>query len=94
MENKLISLYSKWLKKYPIISIEDGLAEDDWLNWELLTKEYSDKCLLVGDDLFVTNYERLQKGLDLEVGNSILIKSNQIGTVTETIQTIKIGSKK
>lgn len=90
---KLIALYGRWLKKYPFVSIEDGLAEDDWIHWESLTAKYASKTLLVGDDLFVTNYERLQKGLAHKVGNAILIKPNQIGTVTETIQTIKLAQK-
>jgi len=90
---KLITLYGTWLKKYPFVYIEDGLAEDDWTNWESLTAKYAHKTLLVGDDLFVTNYERLQKGIVHNVGNAILIKPNQIGTVTETIQTIKLAQK-
>lgn len=89
----LISLYKKWIKKYPLILVEDGLSEDDWGNWQLQSKKISNKILQVGDDLFVTNYERLQKGIELGVANSILIKLNQIGTVSETISAIKLAQK-
>jgi len=78
-------------RKYPIISIEDGMYEDDWKGWEYLTKAIGDKVQLVGDDLFVTNVERLQKGIDMGVANSILIKVNQIGTLTETINAINLA---
>lgn len=90
---KLIATYKKWIDKYSLISIEDGLAEDDWQGWQKLTTELGDKTLLVGDDLFVTNQERLQKGVENKVANSILIKLNQIGTVTETIQTVIAAQK-
>jgi enolase len=89
----LINLYAKWQKKYHLISIEDGLAEDDWQNWHKLTKRLGASCLLVGDDLFVTNEERLQKGINLHVANTILIKPNQIGTLTETMVTIYLAKK-
>lgn len=79
--------------KYPIISIEDGLAEEDWDSWKELTQSIGKKIQLVGDDLFVTNIERLQKGIDLNVANSILIKPNQIGTLTETLNTIELAKK-
>jgi len=87
-----IAYYQQLSKDYPIVSIEDGLAEEDWDSWQLLTKELG-KIQLVGDDLFVTNPSRLQKGIDLGVGNAILIKLNQIGTVTETLQTIALGDR-
>ena len=80
-------------EKYPIISIEDGLAEEDWDGWKKLTDKLGDKIQLVGDDLFVTNIKRLQKGLDLKVSNSILIKLNQIGTLTETLDAIELAKK-
>lgn len=90
---KLISVYEKWVKKYSIISIEDGLAEDDWDNWWILSRRLGGKICLVGDDLFVTNMERLKMGIDRKVANSILIKLNQIGTLTETIDCIKLAQK-
>ena len=80
-------------EKYPLISIEDGLAEEDWENWKKLTDRIGDKVQLVGDDLFVTNTKRLQKGLDMGVANSILIKLNQIGTLTETLDAIELAKK-
>lgn len=89
----MISLYKLWLQRYPIISIEDALAEDDWEGFVMLTKALGKEVQLVGDDLFVTNKERLQKGIDFKVCNSILIKLNQIGTVTETIETIELAKK-
>ena len=88
---EMITLYADWVNKYPIVSIEDGLAEDDWAGYELLTQTIGAKTQLVGDDLFVTNVERLQQGIDRKVCNSILIKLNQIGTVTETIEAIKLA---
>lgn len=87
--SQLISLYEGWLKKYPIISIEDGVAEDDWDSWKELTQRLGDKIQLVGDDLFVTNTKRLERGIDMGVANSILIKVNQIGTLTETMACIE-----
>ncbi|MDR2387397.1 MAG: phosphopyruvate hydratase, partial [Deltaproteobacteria bacterium] len=89
----MIKLYADWLKKYPIKSIEDGLAEDDWSGWAKLTAELGASVQLVGDDIFVTNTTRLAKGIEEKVGNSILIKVNQIGTVTETLETIKLAHK-
>ena len=80
-------------EKYPLISIEDGLAEEDWDSFKKLTDRLGDKVQLVGDDLFVTNIERLQKGLDLKVANSILIKLNQIGTLTETLAAINLAKE-
>ena len=90
---QLVGFYGELVSKYPIISIEDGLAEDDWKGWEILTRQLGDQIQLVGDDLFVTNTERLQKGIDQQITNSILIKLNQIGTVTETIETVKLAQK-
>jgi len=84
----MIQFYHDWIERYPIISLEDGLAEDDWEGWGALTRELGNKVQLVGDDLFVTNPQRLQRGIDSGVGNSILIKVNQIGTLTETLETI------
>jgi enolase len=80
-------------QKYPIISVEDGLAEEDWDSWKILTDRIGDKIQLVGDDLFVTNIERLQKGIKTMTANAILIKPNQIGTLTETLETIKLAKK-
>jgi len=90
---KLIKLYQSWKKKYQLLLVEDGLAEDDWSNWQILTKRLGQRLLLVGDDLFVTNQERLQRGIELGVANTILIKPNQIGTVSETMQTIITAQK-
>lgn len=89
----LVELYRDWLSKYPIISIEDGVAEDDWEGWQKLTRELGDKMLLIGDDLFVTNIERLRMGLKERVANSILIKPNQVGSLSETVETIKFAQK-
>lgn len=88
---QLIDLYKKWIEKYPIISIEDGLAEEDWDGWKKLTDILGNKIQLVGDDLFVTNTKRLKKGIDMGVANSILIKLNQIGTITETLSAIEMA---
>ena len=87
----MIDYYKKIAEEYPIISIEDGLAEDDWDGWQALTKKLGDRVQLVGDDLFVTNTERLQMGIRKKVANSILIKLNQIGTVTETLRAIEMA---
>ncbi|MFA6922835.1 MAG: phosphopyruvate hydratase [Bacteroidales bacterium] len=89
----MVNLWKGWVNKYPIISIEDGLAEDDWDGWKLLTKTLGEKIQLVGDDLFVTNTERLQKGIDNDIANSILIKVNQIGTLTETINAVQLATQ-
>lgn len=88
---QMIDLYEAWSKKYPMISIEDGLAEDAWADWGEMTNRLGKKMLLIGDDLFVTNVERLQRGIDLGVANTILIKPNQIGTLSETIETIGLA---
>ena len=82
-------MYARWVKDYPIASIEDGMAEDDWKGWAMLTEAIGDRVQLVGDDLFVTNKKILQRGIDKGVANSILIKLNQIGSVTETLDTIQ-----
>ena len=89
----LTGLYYEWFRKYPIIYIEDGLAEDDWAGWQELNKELGSNIMLVGDDLFVTNLERLRKGLKERAANAILIKPNQVGTLTETISCIKLAKK-
>jgi enolase len=89
--DEMIAYWEAWVKKYPIISIEDGLAEDDWKSWAKLTKKMGGKIQLVGDDLFVTNVERLQKGIDSGVGNAILVKVNQIGTLTEAMDAIELA---
>ena len=87
----MIDMYTKWLEEYPIVSIEDGLAEDDWAGWAKLTAALGDRVQLVGDDIFVTNTERLGRGIAEDVGNAILIKLNQIGTVTETLEAIDLA---
>ena len=89
----MVEYWAKWVDKYPIISIEDGMAEDDWDGWKKLTEATGNKCQLVGDDLFVTNVKRLQEGIDKGIGNSILIKVNQIGTVTETIDAVQLAQR-
>jgi len=90
---EMVDYWAEWTRKYPIISIEDGMDEDDWLGWKLMTDKLGDHIQLVGDDLFVTNTERLQMGIEQGVANSILIKVNQIGTLTETIAAINMGRK-
>ena len=90
---EMIDFLAELVEKYPIVSIEDGLAEEDWENWKKLTDRLGDKIQLVGDDLFVTNIKRLQKGLDNKTANSILIKLNQIGTLTETLDAIELAKK-
>lgn len=90
---EMVELWKALVAKYPIISIEDGLAEEDWTGWQLLTKELGDKVQLVGDDLFVTNTDRLKKGIELKAGNAILIKVNQIGTLTETFNAIQLANR-
>jgi enolase len=87
----MVELYAKWMDEYPIVSIEDGLAEDDWDGWAHLTKTLGDRVQLVGDDLFVTNTERLARGIESGVANAILIKVNQIGTLTETLEAIDMA---
>ena len=90
---QMIDLYADWCEKYPIYSIEDGLAEGDWDGWKKLTERLGNKIQLVGDDLFVTNKAILKEGIDKGIGNSILIKVNQIGTLTETLDTIRLAHK-
>lgn len=90
---EMVDFWADWAAKYPIISIEDGMAEEDWEGWDMLTKRLSGKVQLVGDDLFVTNTERLKKGIKLGVANSILIKVNQIGTLTETLEAIETANR-
>ncbi|HEX9665573.1 MAG TPA: phosphopyruvate hydratase [Thermodesulfobacteriota bacterium] len=90
--DEVVDLYRNWINKYPIISIEDGMAEDDWTGWKILTKELGSKVQLVGDDIFVTNPTRLKKGIKEGIANSILIKVNQIGTLSETLEAMRIAS--
>lgn len=90
---EMVAYWENWVKNYPIISIEDGLAEDDWKSWKLITRRIGNKCQLVGDDLFVTNPERLKKGIESGVGNSILVKVNQIGTLSETLEAIRLAQR-
>lgn len=90
---EMVDLWASWVEKYPIISIEDGMAEDDWEGWKMLTDRIGDKVQLVGDDLFVTNTERLKMGISKKVANSILIKVNQIGTITETFEAIDMAKR-
>jgi enolase len=90
---QLVDLWEEWLSRYPIVSIEDGMAEDDWEGWSLLTKRLGDRVQLVGDDVFVTDRELLQRGIDEGVGNSILIKPNQIGTLTETLECVRVAHR-
>jgi enolase len=91
--DEMVRYWAKWARDYPIVSIEDGLAQDDWEGWAALTKELGDRIQLVGDDLFVTNVDRLERGIDLGVANSILIKVNQIGTVSETLDAIDLARR-
>jgi len=90
---QMVEMYADWVKKYPIVSIEDGLAEDDWAGWALQTKTLGDKIQLVGDDLFVTNVDRIARGIAEHSANSVLIKLNQIGSLTETISAIKMAQR-
>ena len=90
---EMVDYWVNWAKKYPIISIEDGMAEDDWKGWALMTQKLGDKIQLVGDDLFVTNVTRLQKGIDEHIANSILVKVNQIGSLTETINAVNLANR-
>ena len=90
---EMISLYEELALEYPLISIEDGLDEDDWDGWQELTNRLNEKMMLVGDDLFVTNVKRIRCGIDLHVANSVLIKVNQIGTLTEAMDAIELAQK-
>jgi enolase len=89
----MVAYWADWARQYPIVSLEDGLAENDWEGWKALTQELGQKIQLVGDDLFVTNTELLQKGIEEGAANSILIKLNQIGTVSETLEAIELGRR-
>ena len=89
---EMVTFYAELCEKYPIISIEDGMDENDWEGWKCLTEAIGDKVQLVGDDLFVTNTTRLQQGIDGQIGNAILIKVNQIGTLTETLDAIELAA--
>ncbi|OGH82410.1 MAG: phosphopyruvate hydratase [Candidatus Magasanikbacteria bacterium RIFOXYB1_FULL_40_15] len=91
--DKMIRVLSGWVNKYPIVSIEDALSEDDWENWTILTKKFGKELVLVGDDLFVTNSERIKQGIDKKAGNAVLIKLNQIGTLSETIDAVYLAKK-
>ena len=90
---EMVDFWKRWVDQYPVISIEDGMAEDDWDGWKLMTDALGDRCQLVGDDLFVTNVQRLQMGLDRKVANSILVKLNQIGTLSETIDAVNLATR-
>lgn len=90
---EMVDFWKEWVSKYPVISIEDGMDEDDWDGWKMLTDAIGDRCQLVGDDLFVTNVQRLQMGLDKGVANSILVKLNQIGSLTETIDAVNLATR-
>ena len=87
----MVDLWAEWVEAYPIVSIEDGLAEEDWEGWQALTKRIGDKVQLVGDDFFTTNPDRLRKGIKLKAANAVLIKPNQIGTLTETLEAMRIA---
>lgn len=89
--DELVQFWETWVRQYPIISIEDGMAEDDWDGWKALTEAVGDKCQIVGDDLFVTNVKRLQQGIDKNIANALLVKVNQIGTITETINAVTLA---
>ncbi len=89
--DQLVKYWESWVKKYPIVSIEDGMAEDDWAGWKNLTQTIGDQCQLVGDDLFVTNVTRIQTGIDKKIANGLLVKVNQIGTLTETINAVSLA---
>ena len=88
---QLVKYWESWVKQYPICSIEDGMAEDDWKGWKMLTEAVGSKCQLVGDDLFVTNVDRLERGIKESIGNGLLVKVNQIGTITETINAVSMA---
>ncbi|HEX9264803.1 MAG TPA: phosphopyruvate hydratase, partial [Candidatus Binatia bacterium] len=91
--DEMVNLYEDWVRQYPIVSIEDGFAEDDWEGWRVMTQALGKKIQLVGDDVFVTNRVRLQRGIDAGVANSILVKVNQIGSLTETLETMKLAKE-
>jgi enolase len=89
----MVAYWENWVNQYPIVSIEDGLAEDDWETWKLLTERLGQRIQLVGDDLFVTNPAILRRGIEMGVGNSILVKVNQIGTLSETLEAIRLAHR-
>jgi enolase len=89
----MVAMYAEWVRTYPIVVLEDGLAEDDWEGWKLLNRELGGAIELVGDDLFVTNVERIARGIAENVANAVLIKLNQIGTLTETIAAVEMARK-
>ena len=91
--SQMVDFWKDWTSKYPIVSIEDGLAEDDWAGWKMATEAIGDKVQLVGDDLFVTNTKRLSKGINEDIANSILVKVNQIGSLTETIEAVQLATR-
>jgi enolase len=90
----MVEYWARLVDEYPIVSIEDGMAEDDWDGWALLTSTIGDRVQLVGDDLFVTNAERLELGIERGVANSVLVKVNQIGTLTETLETVELATRR
>ena len=90
---ELVNYWASWVKQYPICSIEDGMAEDDWKGWKMLTEAVGSKCQLVGDDLFVTNVTRLERGVNEGIANGLLVKVNQIGTLTETINAVSMAQQ-
>ena len=90
---EMVAMWAGFVEKYPIISIEDGMGENDWEGWQLMTKTLGHKIQIVGDDLFVTNTERIRKGIELNAANSVLIKLNQIGTLTETLDAIQMAHR-
>ncbi len=90
---KMVDYWANWVEQYPIISLEDGMAENDWEGWEMLTKKLGQKVQLVGDDLFVTNTKILARGIKMGIANSILIKVNQIGTLTETLEAVEMATR-
>ena len=90
---QLVNYWASWVKQYPICSIEDGMAEDDWKGWKMLTEAVGSKCQLVGDDLFVTNVTRLERGINEGIAKGLLVKVNQIGTITETINAVSMAQQ-
>ena len=90
---RLVSLYKEWVEKYKIVSIEDGLAEEDWAGWQMMKERLPKNLMIVGDDLFATQVERLNKGIELKVGNAVIIKPNQVGTITEALETVKTAHR-
>jgi enolase len=89
----MVEMYAEWINKYPIVVLEDGLSEDDWDGWKVLNEKLGNKIELVGDDLFVTNVSRIERGIAKNVANAVLIKLNQVGTLTETVAAIEMARK-